>query len=321
MPTTISRVTTNPRGFVAAADLSEGSSGPQVLSLQKALLAAGFDPQGLDGEFGPKTRAAVMAFQRSRGIQVDGVAGTETMGRLRSTDVGRSNGRSRTDALREGDFGNDVAKLQTLLVKHGFYADDVDGSFGQQTRRAVVDFQRSKGVNADGVVRPELWSSLNGPVATRAVTAPKTDAQFRARILDVARGELGKREVGTNRGEILKYPNYFGRHAEAWCADFASWVMHQSGGKMNKAYCPYLLNELKRNGDWKGRHNPQPGDVVVFDWEGDGTADHVGIVEKVNSDGTINTIEGNAKDVHSGRQGVYRHTRSMSVIVGFGNPY
>ena len=316
----ITRVSTNPRGFVAlSADLSVGSKGPQVTSLQKALLAAGFDPQGIDGDFGPKTRAAVIAFQTARGLTIDGIAGPETMAKLRSTDVGRSNGRSRTDALREGDFGNDVAKLQTLLAKHGTYAGDVDGSFGSNTRRAVIDFQRARGVGADGVVRPELWSALNGPVAPKAVT--QSEASFRERILDVARGELGTRETGNNKGDILKYPKFFGRGSEAWCADFTSWVMQHSGGDMNKAYCPYVINELKKNGDWKGRSNPQPGDLVLFDWKGDGKADHIGIVERVNADGTINTIEGNAADAKTGRQGVYRHTRSMSVIVGFGNPY
>jgi uncharacterized protein (TIGR02594 family) len=49
-----------------------------VLELQKALKAAGFDPGPLDGIVGPKTRAAIAAFQRARGLEVDGIAGPET---------------------------------------------------------------------------------------------------------------------------------------------------------------------------------------------------------------------------------------------------
>lgn len=53
-------------------------TGPLVQLLQTALARAGFDPGPRDGIFGPGTRRAVMAFQDSRGLQVDGVAGSRT---------------------------------------------------------------------------------------------------------------------------------------------------------------------------------------------------------------------------------------------------
>jgi hypothetical protein len=59
--------------------LSIGSSGSAVRSLQEKLQAAGFDPGGVDGKFGPNTKAAVLAFQRAQGIQVDGVVGNQTL--------------------------------------------------------------------------------------------------------------------------------------------------------------------------------------------------------------------------------------------------
>lgn len=225
--------------------------------------------------------------------------------------------------LRSGDFGADVQKLQESLKKHGYSPGAIDGQFGSGTRAAVVKFQRAKGLEADGVVGAATWRALNGAVSTAPVgpTAPANDAQFRARLLDVARGELGKVETGSNRGEILKYPNAFGRGAEAWCADFTSWVSKQSGGKMNNPWTPGVVAELKRSGDWKGKSNPQPGDLVLFDWDGDGGADHIGIVEKVNANGTISTIEGNTENEQTGQEGVWRRTRSMGTILGFGNPY
>jgi peptidoglycan endopeptidase LytE len=64
--------------------LHEGSKGPQVLALQKALAAAGFNPHGLDGSFGPKTKAALIAFQRAAGITVDGLAGPQTWRALKA---------------------------------------------------------------------------------------------------------------------------------------------------------------------------------------------------------------------------------------------
>ena len=62
--------------------LRTGSSGPAVEDLQKKLLAAGFDPGPLDGSFGPKTQAALRAFQTAKGIGVDGIAGPETRATL-----------------------------------------------------------------------------------------------------------------------------------------------------------------------------------------------------------------------------------------------
>lgn len=64
--------------------LRTGTSGPAVEDLQKKLLAAGFDPGPLDGSFGPKTQAAVRAFQTAKGIGVDGVVGPETRATLLS---------------------------------------------------------------------------------------------------------------------------------------------------------------------------------------------------------------------------------------------
>jgi peptidoglycan L-alanyl-D-glutamate endopeptidase CwlK len=58
--------------------LQQGSSGPDVIDLQKKLLQRGFDPGASDGSFGPGTAAAVVAFQRSAGLAADGVVGPQT---------------------------------------------------------------------------------------------------------------------------------------------------------------------------------------------------------------------------------------------------
>lgn len=58
--------------------LKEGSSGPEVVTLQQKLKEAGFNPGQCDGDFGPATRAAVMAFQKSEGLLADGIAGPRT---------------------------------------------------------------------------------------------------------------------------------------------------------------------------------------------------------------------------------------------------
>ena len=66
----------------AQPTLRQGSKGASVTLLQNKLRAAGFNPGPIDGDFGPRTAAAVRAFQHSRGIAVDGVVGPVTWGKL-----------------------------------------------------------------------------------------------------------------------------------------------------------------------------------------------------------------------------------------------
>lgn len=69
--------------------LRNGSRGDEVKALQTALTAAGFDAGTADGIFGPKTDAAVRAFQESKGLGVDGIVGPKTMAALESAKAGR----------------------------------------------------------------------------------------------------------------------------------------------------------------------------------------------------------------------------------------
>ena len=83
---TVSSATRVSSRYIASSSsgmLQQGSSGPEVLKLQKALAAAGFNPKGLDGKFGPKTEAALKAFQKAARIVVDGKAGPQTWGALK----------------------------------------------------------------------------------------------------------------------------------------------------------------------------------------------------------------------------------------------
>lgn len=70
--------------------LKQGSSGPDVTNLQQRLKDLGFDPNGVDGHFGPGTRDAVIAFQQSKGLQADGIVGPETLAALQLGGSGAS---------------------------------------------------------------------------------------------------------------------------------------------------------------------------------------------------------------------------------------
>ena len=79
--------------LAAYKTLEYGDRGSEVKELQKALLSLGFDSNGMDGKFGSGTKAAVKAYQKSRGLTVDGKAGNITLSLLYSeVDSGTSSG-------------------------------------------------------------------------------------------------------------------------------------------------------------------------------------------------------------------------------------
>lgn len=63
-------------------ELQEGSEGEWVSHLQQLLEAAGYSPGAIDGKFGPKTEAAVKAYQEAFELTVDGIVGPQTWGQL-----------------------------------------------------------------------------------------------------------------------------------------------------------------------------------------------------------------------------------------------
>lgn len=58
--------------------VEKGDQGREVKDIQKALLEKGYDPKGIDGIFGPNTEKAVKAFQKDKGLVVDGKVGPKT---------------------------------------------------------------------------------------------------------------------------------------------------------------------------------------------------------------------------------------------------
>lgn len=72
------------------------------------------------------------------------------------------------DSLREGATGAKVTELQQLLKANGFNPGPIDGTFGSGTVKAVISFQKYKGLAADGVVGAVTWNALT----TGATTNP-----------------------------------------------------------------------------------------------------------------------------------------------------
>ena len=143
-------------------------------------------------------------------------------------------------------------------------------------------------------------------------------------LLALARGELGVTESprGSNK---VKYNDAYGGGPKAWCCVFLWWLFQMAGaavlffGGGKTAYCPTLLSWFKKMGQLvKG--DPEPGDIVFFDFNGNGTPDHVGICESYDG-ARITTIDGNTGEGNEANGGaVMRRTRSMSTVCAVCRP-
>ncbi len=150
---------TQVRSLSSTPTLRQGSRGPAVTSLQQKLRAKGY-AVSTDGDFGPKTAAAVRAFQHSHGLNADGVVGPNTWAKLNAAAApAPSSGGQPT--LKQGARGAAVVQLQNKLRAHG-YNVSADGDFGPRTADAVRSFQRVNHLGVDGVVGPSTWAKLNG---------------------------------------------------------------------------------------------------------------------------------------------------------------
>ena len=139
-------------------------------------------------------------------------------------------------------------------------------------------------------------------------------------LLDIARGELGTREspAGSNR---VKYAAWYGLDGQPWCVMFVMWVFAQAGVALpaRTASCTLLMRAAQTAGRWV-TSGYQRGDVVIYDWSGDGRPDHCGIVSAVLSGG-VRAIEGNTAVGNDSDGGeVMRRTRKNQQILGAVRP-
>ena len=134
-------------------------------------------------------------------------------------------------------------------------------------------------------------------------------------IVAVAQTQLG------NEGG-LKYCDWYGYpYRVEWCVIFVSWCADQCG-YLDEGVLPKmegvlpLVDWFRERDQWQYRdYEPNPGDLIFYDWENDGIADHVGIVERVEN-GLIYSVEGNVDD----RCIENSHYVGTSSIYGFGLP-
>jgi len=233
--------------------------------------------------------------------------------------------------------GNDVTEAQKALRKSkmgSFYHGELDGVYGPLTGAATKDAKWYCGYeqkNCTSAYGPSLHDVLKGKAKLSDAQKKRREQRLREpaperkrkKMLQIAVGHIGKKESPAGSNRIQEFSGWYGI-VGPWCAMFvtrcgvdAGLSAFQRGSRW--AYCPYMVSDALagRNGlRARGKSEaPQPGDIVLFDWGGDGVADHVGIFERGNRS-SFTAIEGNTSVSGSQSNGgqVLRRNRTGSTV-------
>jgi uncharacterized protein (TIGR02594 family) len=189
--------------------------------------------------------------------------------------------------------------------------------------QAVIRADQQRRTNAveSALSRQGVLTGTATPTAAATPTAPAAASGSAARILEVARGELGTKEVrgGQDNPRVLEYHQATSLKARndetSWCSSFVNWTMKQSGVQgTNSAAARSWLN-------WgtsvpKDAAHVKPGDVIVFPRGNNPAQGHVAIVEAVLADGRVKVVGGNQGTGRGQPDGVTESIRSLSDAIG-----
>ena len=137
----------------------------------------------------------------------------------------------------------------------------------------------------------------------------------RSDLVKVAISQIGYKEY---QGNNNMYGVWYGLNNQPWCDIFVSWCANEAKVQElipKSSYVPDRLTYYKKKNAFykRGTYTPRPGDLALFDFNSNGTPDHIGIVGKVQGS-TLYTIEGNTSGSggSSNGDGVYRKSRSLT---------
>jgi cell wall-associated NlpC family hydrolase len=221
--------------------------------------------------YGSGTQYSLELFQRKHGLQVDGLAGPETLAKLFADDA-------KPYTVKLEDRGTDVELLQDRLKELGYLKSKSSGYFGSDTEKAVKDFQKRNKLTIDGSVgemtreilfsedareaakpkppsngsgsKPGAGSNTETPPSTPTFVPDPNGASVGA-LIDFAKTLQGSRYVRGGKG-----PNTFD------CSGFVYYCLNSVGYQIrymtSAGWRDCSLPKITNMGDLK------PGDIMYF---------------------------------------------------------
>ena len=278
-----------------------GDQDQYVLTLQKELYARGYLKAEPTGYFGTETQQALIRYQKQAGLTVDGKAGPTTLQKLygkyyspipKSRVIVNDEPDDSPDALRLGDSGDAVKKVQQRLKELGYYEyDKITNYYGPMTEDAVRAFQQKNALKVDGVVGAKTYDTIFDDLAVRAEqpaaqTAAEADSGDGQAAADAAAAEDVQQSVGVAQAMeeaaqvsaaddkvalLLKFAKkQMGKRYRLGtagpstfdCSGFVYYCLHYLGIKASRS-----SGDQGYWDDWTkiaGQENLLPGDVVCF---------------------------------------------------------
>ncbi|MGO1368325.1 MAG: C40 family peptidase [Senegalia sp. (in: firmicutes)] len=257
--------------FTYTRVLKYGSRGSDVSSLQSALKNLGHYSSSIDGIYGPGTRDAVMSFQKSQGIGVDGYFGPNSYKHLENASSGNTTPSKPAPSekpsnsglltynrvLKYGSRGSDVSSLQSALSKLNYYSSSIDGIYGYGTRNAIMNFQRSAHISVDGYAGPNtikyINKALNGELPNRGGSTGNNTSSSRDQLTQNIINEAKK---------YMGVPYVYGGSTTSGfdCTGYTQYVYRKFGISLSRS-----SRGQATDGTRVSRNNLQAGDLVIFE--------------------------------------------------------
>jgi peptidoglycan hydrolase-like protein with peptidoglycan-binding domain len=162
-------------GFSAEIVLAQGvlrlgSEGTDVAAIQDRLASLGYFTASSTGFYGPITEDAISRYQADQGLQVDGIAGPQTLAVLLGTSTAANTDPTATTSTSDSA----TVDLQDDLAGLGYYQGGIDGLYGPLTEEAVRSFQASYGLPITGIVDVATLNALESALILASSTPEAT---------------------------------------------------------------------------------------------------------------------------------------------------
>jgi hypothetical protein len=239
---------------------------------------------------------------------------------------------SNNQPLKKGVKNNDVKKVQEWLCLNSILYPhlkqvEIDNDFGKITENAVKDFQAFKNLEITGTVDKATFFELTKPLRNSFELNDFPFNNIREAICRIAflhfkntARELTKNKIGNLGPWVRSYCNGYDGDDYWWCCGFVKTIFDIACDISNAPFTNFMVNSLScddvanlaisknkliRNIDLEDRISEiQPGDIF-FKYSPDNGSKwhHIGIITKVEKNGIIETIEGNAASDRNGNIG------------------
>lgn len=177
--------------------ISKGKTDANVAAVQARLKTYGYYKSTVDGAWGNKTLAAVLAYQSNSGLTVDGVVGSGTANKLGIT----LSSSARSGGISKGKTAENVKAVQNALKSQGYYTSSVDGVWGRRTMCAVMSFQSDCGLTVDGVVGSATERKLGITLGSGGSSGGNGSGSVGSSISESDLNLLARCVYGESRGE------------------------------------------------------------------------------------------------------------------------